>query len=148
MSIPKPLTEVDRAFLKATEERLWVRRESYHRVDGHRVRYDPQQVTIGEGDWGRIRKLIEDHDLPVSLSNASFCFGICLNIYDHATPPDSPRNICSVSGEHLPGYDDKKRNDFEYGWAAFEPIAKRARNAELLDFYEMPPIEEKSRYAY
>jgi hypothetical protein len=151
----KSLSETDRAWLVVLWGRLWERHTSRARANmsGHlleNVYYlpkDKERIT-GE-EWSRVQALIAEHELPVSLGNSGFCFGLAIYIYDHSTPPDAPAFLSGVAGSHLPLYEyPRDRDGFEPGWQAFSPIAKTSRNAELLAFYEMAAIREKNDYAY
>lgn len=139
----------DRAWLRALEERLWETHTTTHPCS-HGRKYSTERTgsKITPEEWKIIRVLIERHELPTSLSSAAFCFGLALSIWNHATPPEHPEYLVGVSGMHLPDYGPDDCDGFDIGWKHFAPVATTRRNAELLVFYGMEPIKEKSHYDY
>lgn len=151
----RPLPDSDRGWLRGLDSRLWEKHTGTMRnhVSGYEwehVYYTERKgEKLGPDDWKRLVSLVAEYDLPVNLHNAHFCFGLAISFFDHATPPDVPERLLSVSGVHLPDYTyPRDRDGFEIGWKTFAPLATTVRNAELLVFYGMEPVKTKSMYDY
>lgn len=146
-------TEVTNWFGKLQEE-IWSVKSTLMRANMSGTewveKYLVEKRKLTDSEWRIVRMHVEDLDLPVELSNSNFGFGIAMHVRGASSYPGiDPEILVTISGKQLPGFDESRhRNGFDLGWTVFAPLALRIRNADLLSYYNLPPIQSKSHYAY
>ena len=153
------ILERDLAWLRGLHDELWEDKWQSNRFRAGYVKVErPRRLT--DAEWTRVRAILEEHSLPVTMTNTRFGFGVGMIImeperewiYPGVEAESAPETITMISQEHLPESESTFEHDsrimFDDGWRCFEPLTHRDVNVERLRRCQLKEPGTKGDYAY
>lgn len=144
MAAGKTILERDLEWLRKLDAELWKEEWMSGRFRSGYVRVElPRRLS--DDEWARVRKIVDDHRLPVTVVNTRFGFGVGMVIYEPerewiypgVEEESKPGVLTMISQSHLPESESTsdcsdRRIKFEDGWRCFEPLTHSRPNLEVL----------------
>ena len=150
------ILERDLEWLRKLHDELW---EEVWQSDRFRSGYvkNERSYRLTDDQLVRVREIIEQHRLPVTMRNTRFGFGVGMMIfgqerawlYPGVEEESQPEAITMISQSHLPESEcEGDRGKFDDGWRVFEPMTHAEPNVALLGRCGIDPPENKGHYVY
>jgi hypothetical protein len=160
----KTVHDLDLEWLRELDRELWEEKWTYRRTGRYAERVLVKNETsrrLTDDEWSRVKRIVGDYRLPVTMASTRFGFGVGMVIYGPerewlypgVEEESRPEAVTMISQSHLPRSEstfdgEDKRIKFDDGWRCFEPLTHAERNLEILGRCRIKAPGRKIDYEY